>query len=209
MKHTLLMALGIVSVAAVLFTNATDNIELEYYGVGDYAEDFNLKNVDGKMVSLKDYSDAKGFIVVFTCNTCPYAKMYEQRIMDLDQKYSSKGYPVIAIMPNDENKVPGDSFDEMKKRSDEKNYSFPYLKDETQDVAKAFGATKTPHVFVLNNVDDKYKVEFIGAIDDNPKSASSVSTKYVEDAVDALLDGKKVPKTTANAVGCSIKWSES
>ncbi len=211
MKNTLLIALGVICVVAVLFTNATENIDRDMfqYEVGDYAEDFSLKNVDGEMVSLKDYKEAKGFIVVFTCNTCPYAKMYEQRIIDLDKKYSEKGYPVIAIMPNDERKVPGDSFDEMKKRSASKGYTFPYLKDETQQVAKAFGATKTPHVFVLSKSDKQYKVEYIGAIDDNPKSSESVNTRYVEDAVDALLTGKQVPKTTANAVGCSIKWAES
>ena len=125
---------------------------------GDYAKDFELPNVDGKMVSLSDYGDAKGFIVVFTCNTCPYAKAYESRIIDLDKKYADKGFPVIAVNPNDISKQPGDSMDEMKKRASSKGYSFPYLRDDSQEVAKAFGATKTPHVYVLNKeATDKYK----------------------------------------------------
>ncbi len=211
MKRTLLIVLGIICVAAVLFTNAAGkmNSDIFTYEVGEYVEGFSLKNVDGNQVSLSDYDDGKGVIVIFTCNTCPYAKMYEDRIIELDKKYAEKGFPVVAIMPNDEIKVPGDSFEEMQKRSKTKNYSFPYLKDETQEVAKAFGATKTPHVFVLNKVDNKYRVEYIGAIDNNPKSESNVSQKYVENAVDALLSGEKVSKTSAAAVGCTIKWSES
>ena len=211
MKRTLLIVLGIICVAAVLFTNAAGkmNSDIFTYEVGEYVEGFSLKNVDGNQVSLSDYDDGKGVIVIFTCNTCPYAKMYEDRIIDLDKKYAEKGFPVVAIMPNDEIKVPGDSFEEMQKRSKTKNYSFPYLKDETQEVAKAFGATKTPHVFVLNKVANKYRVEYIGAIDNNPKSESNVSQKYVENAVDALLSGEKVEKTSAAAVGCTIKWSES
>src|SRR5215510_8080340 len=120
------------------------------YKVGDNVKDFKLKNVDGKMVSLADYQSAKGFIVVFTCNHCPYAKAYEQRIMDLDKNFRSQGYPVIAISSNDPSTIPDDSYGNMVKRAKEKNYSFPYLFDETQQVAHDFGAMRTPHVFVLS-----------------------------------------------------------
>src|SRR5580692_9460109 len=114
------------------------------YNVGDKAMDFKLKNVDGKMVSLSDYKDAKGFIVVFTCNHCPYAKAYEDRINALNVKYASKGYPVIAINPTDASQIESDSYANMQQRAKDKNFSFPYLVDETEDVAHAYGATRTP-----------------------------------------------------------------
>ena len=119
------------------------------YKPGDMASDFKLKNVDGKMVSMADYKDAKGFIVIFTCNHCPFSKAYEQRIMNLDKMYAEKGYPVIAINPNDKTVEPDDSYDNMVVKAKEKNYSFPYLYDETQKIATAYGATRTPHVFVV------------------------------------------------------------
>ena len=177
----------------------------EGYKIGDIAEDFSLKNIDGKMVSLSDYKDAKGFIITFTCNTCPYAVMYEDRIIDLDKKYASKGYPVIAIMPNNTDVKPGDNLDAMKSRAESKGFTFPYLIDKKQTVYPKFGATKTPHVFILKKTDKGNQVKYIGAIDDNYKDASAVSTKYVEDAVDALLDGKEVEQTETKAIGCSIK----
>ena len=180
----------------------------EGYKVGDVAENFTLKNIDGKMVSLSDYKGQNGVIVIFTCNSCPYAKMYEDRIIDLHKKFESQGYPVLAIMPNDVTIKPEDSFPEMKKRAEEKGYGFPYVMDETQDIARKFGATKTPHVFLLDNEDDKMKVSFIGAIDDNVRNADDVEVKYVENAIAELQAGKPVSKTTAVAVGCTIKWSK-
>ncbi|MEO5674409.1 MAG: thioredoxin family protein [Chitinophagales bacterium] len=176
------------------------------YKVGDSVKDFKLKNVDGNMVSLADYQEAKGFIVVFTCNHCPYAKAYEQRIIDLDKKFKSQGFPVIAISPNDPKVVPDDSFEKMMARAKEKNYSFPYLLDETQEVAKQFGAMKTPHVFIFNSSSNGYKVQYIGAIDDNTEDPEQVKHHYVEDAVNALLKGEKVPVTETKAIGCTIKW---
>ena len=205
MKRTFILITGMLAVVAVLFMNASEPIA--GYGVGDYAKDFKLPNIDGKMVSMDSYGDAKGFVVVFTCNTCPYAKAYESRIMDLDKNYAGKGFPVIAINPNDVSQQPGDTMDEMKKRSGEKGYSFPYLRDDSQEVAKAFGATKTPHVYVLNKeAAGKYKVEFIGAIDDSPNDASDVSETYVEDAINSLLSGSKPEVTEKRAIGCTIKW---
>ena len=205
MKRTFILIVGVMAVVAVLFMNASKPIA--GYGVGDYAKDFKLENIDGKSVSLSDYENAKGFIVVFTCNTCPYAKAYESRIIDLDKNYASKGFPVIAINPNDVTQQPGDSMSEMKKRAGNKGYSFPYLRDDSQEVARAFGATKTPHVYVLNKeAEGKYKVEFIGAIDDSPNDPSDVSETYVEDAINAILTGSAPTVTEKRAIGCTIKW---
>ena len=176
------------------------------YSVGDKATEIKLKNVDSKMVSFADYKEAKGFIVIFTCNHCPFAKAYEQRIIDLHSKYASKGFPVIAVNPNDKNIEPDDSFDNMVSRAKEKNYPFPYLYDETQVYARAYGATRTPHVYVLSKKGGDFKVEYIGAIDDNTDDASAVKSKYVENAVDELMAGKKVSTNFTKAIGCSIKW---
>lgn len=178
------------------------------YAVGDKATDFKLKNVDGKMVSMADFKDAKGFIVVFTCNHCPFAQAYESRILALDKKFASQGFPVIAVNPNDPETVPDDSFDNMVKTAREKNYSFPYLLDDTQIYAKKYGATRTPHVFVLSKNNKDLVVEYIGAIDDNTDDASAVKVKYVEDAVNELLAGKKVTTNFTKAIGCTIKWKK-
>ncbi|MDJ1469378.1 thioredoxin family protein [Xanthocytophaga flava] len=178
------------------------------YKVGDTVQDFSLKNVDGKMISLASNSQVKGYIITFTCNTCPVAKLYEERIIALDQKYASKGYPVLAIQPNDPGISPGDSYDLMQKRAKDKKYAFPYLVDETQAIAQTFGATNTPHVFVVKKEGDKFKVAYIGAIDNNSQDASQATKKYVEEAVDELLQGKAVTTPSAKAIGCGIKWKK-
>lgn len=185
---------------------AFDPAEKSGYQTGDMATDFNLKNVDGKWISMKDFPEAKGFIIAFTCNTCPFAKMYEQRIIDLHRTYAPEGYPVIAINPNDPLKQPGDSFEEMKARAKKMNYPFPYLVDETQEITKAYGATNTPHMYVLQKTEGKYLVKYIGAIDNNPKEPEKATQKYVRDAIDALINGKSVPVEETKAIGCSIKW---
>ncbi len=180
------------------------------YEVGDSAMDFKLKNYDGKMVSMADYKDAKGFIVIFNCNTCPYSKAYDSRIIALNKKYAPQGFPVLTINPNDPEISPGDSFDEMKSQAKRNKYDFPYLVDETQDVARTYGATNTPHVYVLDKVSDSnLKVVYIGAIDDNSRNADAVTKRYVEDAVDAVMQSKNVPTTKTKAIGCTIKWRNS
>lgn len=175
------------------------------YDVGDIATDFSLENIDGKKVSLSDYKTAKGFIVIFTCNTCPYAVAYEDRIEALNKKYASKGYPVIAIMPNDTDIKPGDNLAAMKARAKAKGFTFPYLMDEGQKIYPQYGATKTPHVYILEKSTEGNVVRYIGAIDDNYQDASLVETKYVENAVDALLAGKVIEQQKTRAIGCSIK----
>ena len=179
------------------------------YEVGDSVADFKLKNVDGKFVSLADWKEAKGFIVVFDCNTCPVSKKYNERIMALSKMFVAKGFPLIAINPNSPEVSAGDSFDEMVKYAKKKGYDFPYLYDESQKVVSEFGATNTPHVFVLNKVGSDVKVAYIGAIDDSASDASAASNKYVEAAVNSLLAGKAVSVTKTRAIGCSIKWKNS
>ena len=178
------------------FTNPTG------YKVGDKATDFKLKSVDNKMYSMADYKDAKGFIVVFTCNHCPFAVKYEDRIIDLAKKYKSKGYILLAINPNDPAAQPEDSFELMQKRAKEKKFTFPYLFDEGQKIYPQYGATKTPHVFLL---DKNLVVKYIGAIDDNVEDASQVKEKYLENAIAALEKGQEPTPNTTKAIGCSIK----
>lgn len=187
-----------------LFVMASIGMYAQGYQIGDEAKDFKLKNVDGKMISMADYKDAKGFIVIFTCNHCPYSVAYEDRINKTDKKYKAKGFPVIAINPNDPELYPSDSFDNMIKRSKEKNFSFPYVFDETQEIFKRYGATKTPHVFILSNNSGKYTVEYMGAIDNNYKDELLVTKAYINNAVDALLQNKKPAITITKAIGCGI-----
>jgi peroxiredoxin len=175
------------------------------YNVGDTVTDFKLKNIDGKMVSLSSFSAFKGVIVAFDCNTCPVSKAYNERILAIAKKYKDS-YPLIAINANDPDASPGDSFDDMKVYAKAKGYTFPYLVDETQNVAKAFGATNTPHMFVLNRTGNDFKVAYIGAIDDNTRNASAVTKRYLENAIDELLSGKGVTTAKTKAVGCGIKW---
>ena len=176
------------------------------YQVGDTVSNFRLKNVDGNMVSLSDFKDAKGVIVIFDCNTCPYSKAYNSRIIALNAKYAPNGFPVITINPNDPAQSAGDSFDRMVALAKEKGYAFPYLVDETQEVSRAFGASNTPHVFVLQRTGKELKVAYIGAIDDNARDTSAIKRKYVEEAVDALLRNAAVPAVRTKATGCTIKW---
>ncbi|MFO8022276.1 MAG: thioredoxin family protein [Perlabentimonas sp.] len=175
------------------------------YEIGDKATDFKLKNVDGKMVSMADYSDAKGFVVIFSCNHCPFVVAYEDRMIELHNKFAPKGFPVIAINSNDPEVQPQDSYEKMIERSNEKNFPFVYLFDEGQKVYPKYGATRTPHVYLLNKEGSNLTVEYIGAIDDNHKDASKVKKNYLADAIDALLAGKKPKVTETKAIGCTIK----
>lgn len=178
------------------------------YKIGDAVADFNLKNVNGKMVSLNDYRSSKGVIVVFTCNHCPFAKKYQDRIDALNKMYGAKGFPVVAISPNDPEAVPEDSYENMIVRAKEQHYSFPYLIDETQSTARVFGATKTPHAFVLLNQPGtgNFILKYAGAIDDNCDQPENVKNRYVESAVNSLLEGKSVAIAETKSIGCGIKW---
>jgi len=178
------------------------------YEVGDLATDFSLKNTNGEMVSLADakYADAKGFIVIFTCNHCPYAVAYEDRIMEIHEKYG-KEFPVIAINPNVTTHS-GDTYEDMQTRVSEKGFTFDYLADEDQSITKTYGAVKTPHVYLLEKENADLKVAYIGAIDNNVKDPSNVTEKYLENAIVAVQAGNEVSNTKTEAVGCSIKWAK-
>ena len=193
----------IVSFSFVLLTASI--VLASGYNVGDKASDFKLENIDGKYISLSDYKDAKGFIVVFTCNGCPYAKAYQDRIIEIDKKYKSMGYPVIAINPNNTDVRADDDLASMKKRAEMKGYTFPYLKDADYKVYKEYGATRTPHVYVLTREGDDLVVTYIGAIDDNYQDASAVKEAYLSNAIDALLADNKPDPSFTKAIGCTIK----
>lgn len=173
--------------------------------IGDKATNFTLKDVEGNMVSLSDFKDAKGVILTFTCNTCPYAIAYQDRLIAIDKKYKELGYPVVAINPNDPEVKPGDSPEAMHERAHEKGYTFPYLFDDGQKVYPEYGATRTPHIFLLENEEEEFIVKYIGAIDDNYADASAVKETYLEDAIDALLSGNSPQTAETKAIGCSIK----
>lgn len=175
------------------------------YKIGDEATDFKLKDVSGKMVSLSDYKDAKGFIVIFTCNTCPFAVASEERIVALNNEFKSKGFPVIAINPNNPEIQEDDSFELMQQKAKEAGFTFPYLFDESQTIYAKFGATKTPHVYLLQKEDGKNIVKYIGAIDDNVRNAAEVKDRFLANAINELLEGKEVTVKETKAIGCSVK----
>ena len=160
------------------------------------------------MVALSDMKDMKGYIIVFTCNHCPFSIAYEDRIIALQAKYQSKKFPVVAINSNDKVVSPDDSYEEMIKRFAEKNFNFNYLYDENQVVARLFGAARTPHVFVMEKVKNEMFLRYVGAIDDNTDEPEAVKKKYVENAVDQILEGKEVTVNTTKAIGCSLKWKK-
>jgi peroxiredoxin len=197
-----LLTLFFASVCLMAFTTVST------YKIGDPVADFSLKNVDGKMVATQDYKKAKGFIIVFTCNHCPFAKRYQERLNAFDKKYKPMGIPVLAISATDEEAVPDDSWENMVVRAKEQKYTFPYLLDKTQQVAKAFNAVKTPHAFVVFKENGKLVLKYSGAIDDNGAEPEKVQNHYLENAVDALLAGKEVPVSATKSIGCPIKWKQ-
>lgn len=176
--------------------------EMKGFKIGDVATDFKLKNVDGNFFSLSDVKDAKGYIVVFTCNECPFSKMYEDRLIALHNEYAPKGYPVIAINPNSSETNGKESFEAMQKRAEEKKFPFVYLEDKEHKVSPQYGALRTPHVFLL---DQDFKVQYIGTIDDNAKSAQDVKVNYVKNAIKALEQGEKPNPNFTKAIGCPVK----
>jgi peroxiredoxin len=176
------------------------------YNLGDAIANFQLKNVDGRTLSLNDYQSQKGLIVVFTSNHCPFSKAYEDRLIALDRKFASQGYPVLAIMPNDPAAYEDDSFENMKARSRDKAFPFPYTIDETQTIARAFGANRTPQVYVMKRTNGQFILEYVGTIDDNPQDAANVQRRYVDDAVMSLLAGRPVQSPITKPIGCAIKW---
>jgi peroxiredoxin len=200
----MLLLITTVSIYSCQVSKTTDGMGTGYQ-YGSQAVGFSLLNIDSNMVSTDDYPNAKGFVVVFTCNHCPYAKAYEERLVTLNDYTTNLGYPILAINPNNPKTYPSDDFNHMVKRASEKGFNFPYLVDEGQKIYPVYGATKTPHVYLLNKENNKLMVRYIGAIDDNYEDAGSVTKKYVEEAVSALSEGHEVEIKQTKAIGCSIK----
>ncbi len=172
--------------------------------IGAAAPDFSdLPGVDGKKYALADFSSSNALVVVFSCNHCPYVQAYEDRIIALQRDFKDKGVQFIAINANDANSYQDDSFENMKKRAKEKGFNFPYLRDDSQSVARAYGATHTPHLFVFNS---ERKLAYTGKIDDNWQDPSAVQHQYLRDALNALTQGKPAPTPETFAIGCTIKW---
>ena len=181
--------------------------------LGSAAPDFNLPGVDGRNWKLNDFRDAKVLVIVFTCNHCPTAQYYEERVKQIASDYKDKGVALVGIMPNDPKSVRldelgwtdlGDTFAEMKIRAADRHYNFPYLYDgDTESVARAYGPVATPHVFVF---DRDRKLRYAGGIDDSER-IQKVTKNFLRDALDALLDGKQPAVAQTKVVGCSIKWA--
>lgn len=170
--------------------------------MGSPAVDFELKGVDGKNYSLKSFGDKKAIVVVFSCNHCPYVQAYEDRMVQLQRDYGPRGLTLVAINSNDETNYPEDSFPNMVKRAKEKKFNFSYLRDETQDTARKYGAICTPHVFAF---DQKRLLQYKGRIDDN-RNPHDVKSRDLRNALDAILSGKPPPVQETRPFGCSIKW---
>lgn len=176
------------------------------YSLGDAVADFKLKNIDGLPISLSNYRDRKGLIVVFTSNHCPFSKVYEERLMLIDRKFAGQGYPVLAVMANDPEAYTEDSFENMQDRARVKNYPYSYAMDEAQSMARAFGATRLPEVYILKQNAGQFILEYKGAVDDNPQDAGSVQRRYIDEAVSSLLADRPVQSPITKPIGCGIKW---
>jgi len=192
----------LVMLAFSAFLSQAQNATLK---AGDAAPDFKLKNVDGKEVSFASFPKAKGYIVVFTCNKCPYAIGYEQRIIDLDNKFRPQGYPVIAINPNDPEASKADTFEKMQELAKDKKYPFPYLFDAGQKITDQYGAKRTPHLFIVSKTAKGNVVEYVGAIDNDPEGTKADKTKYAEDVITALKSNQKSTLTQTKEIGCTVK----
>ena len=190
----------------VAFFGTDANAQNHPIATGSVAPFFKLKNVDNNLVSFNDYPAAKGFILIFISNVCPYSKAYEQRILDLDKKYTRLQFPVIALNSNDPSISSGDSFEKMRERSKTRHYTFPYLCDDQQQVADLYGAGNTPQVFIVSKKDTGYTVEYTGAIDNDTQNRNPNKIRYAEEAVEALLNNRKPVITATKAVSCRITW---
>ena len=171
--------------------------------LGTPAPDFSLPGVDGKTHSLASFADAPVLVVVFTCNHCPYAKAVEERLVELQRDYTARGVRLVAINPNDERAYPDDSFARMVERAKQKGFNFPYLRDESQAVARAYDAACTPDIFVF---DAARKLLYNGRLDDNWQDAKKVQRRDLRLVLEAALAGKRSEFEPVHSMGCSIKW---
>ena len=175
--------------------------------IGQIIKDFSLVNIDNTAFSTAENPNTKGFIIVFTCNHCPFARLYTQRLNDLYRKYAPKGVPMLAINSMDTLIYEDESFAFMKARAEKEKYRFPYLQDAGQEIGKRFGANHTPHAFVIWKEQGNWEIKYSGAIDDNGESPEH-ATPYIQQAVDALLAGKEVALPVTNSFGCRIFYRE-
>ena len=171
--------------------------------IGDAAPAFSLRGVDGKTFDLGSFEAKSIVVVVFSCNHCPYVQAYEGRLVGIQRDYGSRGIQVVAINSNDDEAYPDDSFPAMVVRAREKHFNFPYLRDTTQAVAQAYGATHTPQLFVF---DRARRLRYTGKIDDNWQRPEAATRQYLRETLDALLDGGEPDEPTTFAIGCTIKW---
>ncbi|MDD3896496.1 MAG: thioredoxin family protein [Candidatus Peribacteraceae bacterium] len=172
--------------------------------IGDPMPHFALPSADGLFIDTKKIKDPV-LVVIFTCNHCPYAQAYEDRIVQLAREFDEEGVQFILINSNDASQYPEDSFQQMKVRYQEKGFPCPYCFDESQEVAREYGALCTPHCFAF---DRERMLQYKGRVDDNWEHAEAVSERNLYDAIFALVHGKEPKVHEANAIGCSIKWRE-
>ncbi len=173
--------------------------------LGEAAPDFDLPGVDGKNHSLAEFAEASLLVVAFTCNHCPYVVGSEERINKLQADYAPRGVALVAINSNETDNHPTDSFEHMVQHAKEKGFQFPYLRDDSQDVALAYGALRTPHFYVF---DAERKLRYTGRMDDNPRNPGQETTRELRDALDALLEGNEPPVALTNPIGCNVKWKD-
>jgi peroxiredoxin len=179
-------------------------IEIMGTALGSYAPDFELPGTDNTVHHLARYLEKYSVVgVVFMCNHCPYVKLYVERLKQIQTDFAAQGFTLIGINPNDAEQFPADSFDKMRQFVVDQGLNFPYLRDETQDVAHSFGAQKTPHIFLLNHAG---VLCYGGAIDDNPNQPEAVQAQYLRDAIAQILQGAAVKLAATAPVGCSVKW---
>jgi peroxiredoxin len=171
--------------------------------LGERAKPFSLQGVDGREHALEDYTDNDALVLIFSCNHCPYVRAWEDRMVQIQADYADRGVQLLAINANDAQKYPSDSFEAMKKRSEEKQFNFPYLHDETQSVASVYGAERTPEIFLF---DSEQILRYHGAIDDNYDDHGAVQKPYLREALDAVLAGEEPAVASTRPVGCTVKW---
>lgn len=199
---------GLVAVFSLLtaFTALAQTATVKGYGVGDAVADFQVRNTNNQLVNLINYANQKGVVVVFMAHHCPFSKAYEDRLMMLHNRFASQGFPVLAVQTSDVTVYPEDAPEVVKNHARDRGFTFPYTIDETQAVARAFGATRTPQAYVLTVTGGKFVVQYIGAIDDNPQDAAGVQKRYLEDVLTSLTIGRVLATTVTRPIGCAIKW---
>ncbi len=203
-SRSLASVVGLVAVLVLLpAARAQESATTLALGAPAPAADVKMKSVDGRELSISDAKGEKGTLVIFTCNHCPWVKAWETRIVETANAWQAKGFGVIAINSNDPAAFPEDAYEEMQKRAKDRGMRYPYVVDATSEVARAFGATHTPEIFLFGK---DGKLAYKGAVDDNAKDAAAVKARYLADALDAVAAGKAPAMAETKALGCSIKF---